>query len=195
MKSDDVPNLNNMLSLYRGHCGHRWVGATEGLRRCPVCDDRSVASEEPIAVQSYDWGSAWKHLEWLNEEALQSVRPDGRSRGGAAAPAASPSPPCSISTAASRTRSAVTSTRSGGRGFRRTSCLISAAIWPAQNPPPAPLPRPLMRIDVKTSCTFGQSYECLSGPCSSPFPRSCRNWRLGESRAVQKTRQRIPSSS
>jgi hypothetical protein len=55
-----------ILSLFRGHCGHEWVGSTSGSFACPVCGehdgDHNIASMEEIPVQVDDWGTAWSEL-------------------------------------------------------------------------------------------------------------------------------------
>jgi hypothetical protein len=56
----------DLLSLFRGRCGHHWVGATGGSFGCPICDDDNgdnhLREMIPIAVQVEDWGSAWTQL-------------------------------------------------------------------------------------------------------------------------------------
>lgn len=56
----------NILSLFEGRCGHRWVGASCGSYRCPVCGDydgdHHLVCFEPIPVQVDDWGCAWDIL-------------------------------------------------------------------------------------------------------------------------------------
>jgi hypothetical protein len=61
MKSIDV------LSLFKGRCGHQWVGATNGSFACPVCGDHEgdhhLRSIDPIPVQIDDWGcGVWRVL-------------------------------------------------------------------------------------------------------------------------------------
>jgi hypothetical protein len=58
--------INNVLSLFIGRCGHRWVGASDGSYACPLCNDHDgdhhLVSMEAIAVQADDWGMAWESL-------------------------------------------------------------------------------------------------------------------------------------
>src|SRR5262249_39626518 len=59
--------IENALSLYRGRCGHQWVGATEGYYGCPICGDADgthhLRAIEPIAMQPDDYGSGtWQRL-------------------------------------------------------------------------------------------------------------------------------------
>jgi len=57
---------NVYLHLFRGRCGHEWVGSTGGSYACPVCGDydgdHHLVSESEIAVQPNDWGTAWECL-------------------------------------------------------------------------------------------------------------------------------------
>ena len=57
---------DGLLSLFRGNCGHTWVGATDGSFACPTCGAHDgkhhLASMEPITVQIEDWGRAWGQL-------------------------------------------------------------------------------------------------------------------------------------
>jgi len=68
-----MTDFNDTLSLFAGRCGHRWVGAIGGSYACPVCGDHDgdhhLVSQEPIAVQAEDWGTAWEQL------AQESARP------------------------------------------------------------------------------------------------------------------------
>jgi hypothetical protein len=79
----DGDTLMDILSLYEGRCGHRWVGATGGSFGCPVCglhdgDHHLVASEE-IACQPDDWGCARQQLaalaekRWKQNEAMAQI--------------------------------------------------------------------------------------------------------------------------
>jgi len=59
--------IENSMALYRGRCGHQWVGAYNGYYGCPVCSaydgDHHLIAMEPIAVQPDDWGSGtWQRL-------------------------------------------------------------------------------------------------------------------------------------
>jgi hypothetical protein len=58
---------DHVLSLFKGTCGHQWVGATDGSFACPVCGlhegDHYLVSMDPIAVQVDDWGTdTWATL-------------------------------------------------------------------------------------------------------------------------------------
>jgi hypothetical protein len=50
--------LDIVLCLFRGRCGHQWVGATDGWLGCPVCGDHErdhhLRTVDPIAVQVED---------------------------------------------------------------------------------------------------------------------------------------------
>jgi hypothetical protein len=58
------------LSLFKGRCGHQWVGATCGSFGCPVCGDHEgdhhLLAMEDIAVQVEDWGTTWEDLSKLS---------------------------------------------------------------------------------------------------------------------------------
>ncbi len=58
--------VEETLTLFRGRCGHQWVGAIDGYYGCPVCGDADgdhhLVAFEPIAVQIDDWGCAWERL-------------------------------------------------------------------------------------------------------------------------------------
>jgi hypothetical protein len=66
MKASENENL--LLSLFRGKCGHTWVGATDGSYACPVCGvhdgDHNIASIKVIPVQVDDWGTVWGRLKY-----------------------------------------------------------------------------------------------------------------------------------
>ena len=52
--------------LFRGDCGHEWVGALGGTFTCPVCGrydgDHHLTHMAQIAVQVDDIGCAWAKL-------------------------------------------------------------------------------------------------------------------------------------
>lgn len=54
------------LYLFRGECGHEWVGSVCGTFACPVCGlydgDHHLTLMEPIAVQVEDIGCTWHVL-------------------------------------------------------------------------------------------------------------------------------------
>jgi hypothetical protein len=57
----------DILSVFRGRCGHQWVGASNGSFACPKCGDHEgdhhLVSSAPIAVQVDDFGcGAWEEL-------------------------------------------------------------------------------------------------------------------------------------
>jgi hypothetical protein len=64
-----------VLSIFRGRCGHEWVGASGGSYGCPICGDHDgdhhLVSAEQIAVQCEDWGTAWEELK------IECERPTG----------------------------------------------------------------------------------------------------------------------
>jgi len=64
--------MDDILDLFTGRCGHRWVGASGGSFACPICGDwdgdHHLVSSEPIAVQPDDWGTAWSELEALAQK-------------------------------------------------------------------------------------------------------------------------------
>ena len=64
--------IEDTLTLYRGRCGHQWVGASDGSYACPICGlhegDHHLVSAEPIAVQVDDWGTAWADIQRLADE-------------------------------------------------------------------------------------------------------------------------------
>ena len=53
--------------LFQGRCGHKWVGASAGSYRCPLCGDydgdHHLVSADPIALQLDDWGCLWHLVE------------------------------------------------------------------------------------------------------------------------------------
>jgi len=61
----------DILSLFKGRCGHLWVGATGGSFGCPVCGDHDgdhhLTLMEAIPVQPKDWGTAWEDLMTIAE--------------------------------------------------------------------------------------------------------------------------------
>jgi hypothetical protein len=66
MSGSEREIIENTLSLFRGRCGHQWVGATDGFYGCPVCGDADgdhhLIAFDPIAIQIDDWGCAWERL-------------------------------------------------------------------------------------------------------------------------------------
>jgi hypothetical protein len=58
MKTKRADVVASALSLFRGRCAHRWVGAAHGYFGCPLCGDADgdhhLVSEEPIAAQPDD---------------------------------------------------------------------------------------------------------------------------------------------
>ncbi|MBA4033204.1 MAG: hypothetical protein C0480_01170 [Bradyrhizobium sp.] len=72
MLDEETKLTTELLSLFRGKCGHAWVGATDGSYACPVCGahdgDHHLLSMEPIAVQVEDWGCAWEELGRLSAD-------------------------------------------------------------------------------------------------------------------------------
>lgn len=52
----------NMWALFKGDCGHQWVGAETGSFGCPICgtsggSDHHLVSMDPIEMQYDDWGT------------------------------------------------------------------------------------------------------------------------------------------
>jgi hypothetical protein len=95
LKKKIMPEPINLLSLFEGRCGHRWVGATEGSFGCPVCGDHDgdhhLVRMEEIPVHRQD-AHPRLAFSWLREYRL---RP---------APAAARAPNnCSASTGVSDT--------------------------------------------------------------------------------------------
>jgi hypothetical protein len=73
MKED----IETILSLFEGRCGHQWVGATGGSFGCPLCGDHDgdhhLVSERPVAVQPDDWGCAWGTLKRMSDRLFPPV--------------------------------------------------------------------------------------------------------------------------
>jgi hypothetical protein len=69
MKGRHMDDKESVLSLFRGRCGHQWVGTTYGSFACPTCGlhdgDHHLISMEPIAVQVDDQqsGFGWAYLQ------------------------------------------------------------------------------------------------------------------------------------
>jgi hypothetical protein len=53
------------LAVFKGRCGHQWIGHVSGSYTCPVCGaadgDHHLASMEELPVQVESWG-AWEEL-------------------------------------------------------------------------------------------------------------------------------------
>lgn len=67
------------LQLFRGRCGHQWVGALEGHFACPVCGDydgdHHVVSMDEIAVQPHDLSGTWEEIiKWRDKEIKENEK-------------------------------------------------------------------------------------------------------------------------
>ena len=76
MNKRERETIENVLSLFRGRCGHQWVGASDGYFGCPLCGDadgyRHLVAQETIAVQVEDYGCAWDDLAKLAAKAWKA---------------------------------------------------------------------------------------------------------------------------
>jgi hypothetical protein len=56
----------DILTLFKGRCGHQWVGSMTGYFACPICGDcegdHHLVSTDPIALQIEDLGGAWEPI-------------------------------------------------------------------------------------------------------------------------------------
>jgi hypothetical protein len=63
-----------LLTVFEGRCGHRWIGSMTGSYACPVCGDHDgdhhLIGAEELPVQLDDWGSGEKGM----SNGTQSVR-------------------------------------------------------------------------------------------------------------------------
>jgi hypothetical protein len=70
---------DDILSVFRGRCGHQWVGASNGSFACPKCGDHEgdhhLVSVDPIAVQADDFGcGVWDDLARAGRAAFEDHR-------------------------------------------------------------------------------------------------------------------------
>jgi hypothetical protein len=51
--------IEDTLTLFKGRCGHQWIGSRMGTYACPLCGDydgdHHLIGLDPIAVQPDDW--------------------------------------------------------------------------------------------------------------------------------------------